>query len=51
MMAFIAGLVIGAVGFAAVMFIALGILSGTIRARRRRRKTYTVGGVPMRRNS
>jgi len=52
MMAFIAGLVIGAVGLAAVTFIALGILSGTIRARRRRRrKVYSVGGVPMRRNS
>ena len=41
----------GAVGILAVLFVGLGIVSGTIRLRRRRRKTYTVGGVPMRRNS
>ena len=51
MMAFIAGLVVGAVGILAVLFVGLGIVSGTIRLRRRRRKTYTVGGVSMRRNS
>ena len=51
MMSFIYGIIVGIVGLLVFTFVGLAILSGTIRVRRRRRKTYTVGGVPMRRNS